>query len=73
VRKSLTSYQCDVCKWPEKTLTTAQANDQGWLSISIESYHEDRSWSDRDVCPSCAEKIYRAFTKTMMPSAKDPK
>jgi hypothetical protein len=69
MRKALTSYECDVCKWPAKTLTPQEAKTQGWLSISIESYHDDRSFSDRDICPSCAEKIYRAFTKTMMPAS----
>jgi hypothetical protein len=71
MKKTLTSYECDVCKWPAKTLTKEEAKEQGWLSISVECYYTDRSFRELDICGSCAEKIYRAFTKTMMP-AKSP-
>lgn len=56
--KSQVEISCDLCQWPGKIFESeAEAKKKRWVTIIIESYHDDRSFSSRWICPSCVDKV----------------
>jgi hypothetical protein len=52
MKKAQYKFTCDLC---ESSIVDPEIP---WCELSLEERQLDRSWIERNVCPSCAEKIY---------------
>jgi hypothetical protein len=58
----LSKFVCDLCSTAETQQNDAKLPPH-WISISIESQFDDRSFSDRYFCPDCVQKFKLAINE----------